>query len=84
MTSLSLAAGQSAASGHQLLYAILPLLVLALAVDIYCLADLARVRSVRYLPKVIWALIILCSFPAGALLYLFLGRDRNHGSRVPD
>lgn len=82
MTTLLLASGPSATTGQQLLYAILPLLLLALAVDIYCLVDLVRAPSVRYLPKVMWALIICVSFPAGALLYMFLGRNRNQGSKL--
>ena len=44
-----------------------------------CLVDLIRARSVRYLPKPVWALIIvLGSVPLGALAYLLFGRDR-HG-----
>ena len=57
---------------------------MAVGLDVYCIVDLVRATSVRYLPKVVWAVIIvLVSFPAGALLYLFLGRDRDHGSKVP-
>ena len=84
MTSLLLASGHPDPSGHRLFLALLPVLVVALGLDVYCLVDLVRAPSVRHLPKGFWALIIVCiSFPIGALLYLFLGRDRNHGSRVP-
>jgi hypothetical protein len=84
MTSLLLASSHPDPTGHRLFLALLPLLVVALGLDVYCLVDLVRAPSVRYLPKGIWALIIVCiSCPIGALLYLFLGRDRNHGSRVP-
>jgi len=62
-----------------LAFAVVPLLVLIIALDVYCLINLARAQSVRYLPKWVWALVILLvSAPTGALLYLFLGRDRRH------
>ena len=39
-----------------------------------CLVDLRR-RKVRHLPKWAWALIILLgSFPIGAIIYLIVGR----------
>ncbi len=51
-----------------------PLLVVVLAVDVALLRDL-RDHEVKELPKVAWALIIvLVSFPLGALLYWFAGR----------
>jgi ABC-2 type transport system ATP-binding protein len=57
--------------------AVVPLLVLIVAFDVYCLIDLARAKSVRNLPKWAWAIIILfVSAPIGALVYLFVGRDR--------
>ena len=64
-------------SGRTLL-ALLPLLLLVVGLIVYCLVDLARARSVRYLPKPAWALVIvLGSVPLGAIAYLFLGRNRN-------
>ena len=84
MTAVLLASGAAGSSGHRLLLAVLPLLLVAAGLDVYCIVDLIRAKSVRYLPKVVWAIIILCiSFPVGALLYLFLGRQRNQGSKVP-
>ena len=84
MTSLLLASAHPDPSGHRLFLAVLPLVLVALGLDVYCLVSLVRAPSARYLPKGVWALIIVCvSFPAGPLLYLFLGRDRNQGSRVP-
>jgi Phospholipase_D-nuclease N-terminal len=45
---------------------------------IYCLVDLIRAPSVRYLPKPVWALIIMLgSVPVGAIAYLVFGKDRN-------
>ena len=79
-----------ASPGHSLhlpphvLAALIPLLALILALDVFCLVDVARAKSVRNLPKVAWVVIILLiSAPTGALLYLFLGRERNQGSKVP-
>ena len=61
---------------------LLPVILLVLLVDIYCLRDLARAPSVRYLPKFGWALVILfVSAPFGAMIYLFAGRDRYRGPR---
>jgi ABC-2 type transport system ATP-binding protein len=58
--------------------ALVPLLALIVALDVYCLVDLARARSVRGAPKIVWAIIIvLVSAPIGALVYLFAGRDRS-------
>src|SRR5215469_10735614 len=58
--------------------ALLPLLALIVALDVYCLVDLARARSVRGAPKIVWAIIIVfVSAPIGALVYLFAGRDRS-------
>ena len=72
------ALGVSVPSGRVLL-ALMPLFVLLAGLIVYCLVDLIRARSVRYLPKPVWALIIvLVSAPFGALAYLLFGRDR-HG-----
>jgi hypothetical protein len=68
----------------QLLAALVPLLLLALVLDVYCLIDLFRSGPVRYLPKAVWAIIIVfVSAPIGALVYLFVGRDRYNRRRVP-
>jgi ABC-2 type transport system ATP-binding protein len=61
-----------------LLFALVPLVVLIVALDVYCLIDLARAKSLRYLPKIVWAIVIVfASAPIGALIYLFVGRDRD-------
>jgi hypothetical protein len=39
-----------------------------------CLADIARAREVRYLPKWAWALICVFQVPSGGIAYLILGR----------
>jgi hypothetical protein len=59
------------------LAALVPLFVLAGILIVYCLVDLVRAQSVRYLPKPVWALIIvLVSAPFGPLAYLAFGKER--------
>ena len=70
-------------SGRTLL-ALIPLLVVLAGLIVYCLVDLIRARSVRYLPKLAWALIIvLVSAPFGVLAYLVFGKER-HGHDLPE
>jgi ABC-2 type transport system ATP-binding protein len=78
--SVLVASGRISLPPH-LLAALVPLLILVIALDVYCLIDLARAKSVRGgVPKIVWVLIILfVSAPIGALVYLFAGRDRSHG-----
>ena len=65
-------------SSGRVLFALIPLFVLLAGLIVYCLVDLIRARSVRYLPKPVWALIIvLVSAPFGALAYLVFGKDRH-------
>jgi hypothetical protein len=49
--------------------------VLVAGFDGFCLYDLARVREVRVLPKWVWAIICLISFPLGGIIYLTLGHE---------
>ena len=52
------------------------LMLLALAAfAAVCLYELARTPRVRYLPKQLWALIIVISIPLGGIIYLALGRE---------
>ncbi len=63
--------------------ALIPVAVLILGLDGYCLVNLVRTPSVRNLPKPIWAIVILfASAPLGAILYLCFGADRT-GTRRP-
>jgi ABC-2 type transport system ATP-binding protein len=85
MNGALLAAGSVNPARHPLLghlaiplAALIPALVLIVGLDLYCLIDLARARSVRNLPKAAWVVIILLvSAPFGALAYLFFGADRS-------
>ncbi len=76
----------AAGPGHPLSHvwpALVPVAVLVLGLDGYCLVNLVRAPSVRHLPKPIWAAVILfVSAPLGAILYLCFGADRT-GARRP-
>lgn len=56
-----------------LVLALVPVALLALALVAYCLYDLSG-HEVRGLPKWGWALVILMSIPLGAVVYLLVGR----------
>jgi ABC-2 type transport system ATP-binding protein len=76
--------GTSVKLSPQLLAALIPVAVLALALDAYCLIDLYRAPSVRSLPKIAWVLIILLiGWPLGPLIYLLVGRDRSQRAPPP-
>ena len=59
----------------QTVLALLPLLLLVIALDGYALLILIRSPAARRLPKPAWAALILASAPFGALAYLALGRS---------
>ncbi|WP_034262718.1 PLDc N-terminal domain-containing protein [Actinospica robiniae] len=74
-----LAASQSSST---LLAALIPVLVIIAAFDIYCLIDVVRSRSVLHLPKIVWALLILfVGSPISGVVYLFVGRDHDGQGR---
>jgi ABC-2 type transport system ATP-binding protein len=61
-----------------------PIAVLVLGVVGWALVDLIRAPAVKYLPKAVWALIIVvASMPLGAIVYLVVGRDRGAPAAVP-
>lgn len=49
--------------------------VVGLAFLGYCLLDLSRARSVRYLPRWVWAIICVISIPLGGIIYLIVGKE---------
>ena len=68
-------------SGATLL-ALTPVLLIVLGLVVFSLVDVVRSPSVKYLPKAVWALIIvLGSAPLGAIVYLVVGRDRQSKGR---
>lgn len=61
----------------KILAALIPVLLVVAAFDVYCLMDVLRSRSVRLLPKIVWALIIVfVGSPISGVIYLFVGRGR--------
>jgi Phospholipase_D-nuclease N-terminal len=57
--------------------ALVPIIVVAAAFDIFCLVDLVRAEKVRYLPRWAWAIVIcVVSTPLGGIAYLLVGRVR--------
>jgi hypothetical protein len=55
---------------------LIPVLIVLLALDIFCLVDLFRAEEVYYLPKWAWAILILVMHLLGAIGYLIFGRKR--------
>ena len=45
--------------------------------DAFCIVDVYRSRTVRYLPKWGWVLACLIQSPSGGIMYLAVGRDRS-------
>jgi ABC-2 type transport system ATP-binding protein len=81
MSHSSVAASHVGTLGHSLATlapALIPVLVLVVGLDAFCLINIARSKSVRNAPKLAWVIVILAvSAPLGALLYLFFGMDRS-------
>jgi hypothetical protein len=56
------------------LIAILLGVLLLVAFDVFCLVRLAAADRVRFLPKLAWAVVIVCISPLGGLVYLLAQR----------
>jgi hypothetical protein len=54
--------------------AIAPIVILLIAWVVFALYDLSR-SDVKYLPKWLWAVIIVVSIPLGGVVYFLIGRD---------
>ena len=57
------------------LIAILLGVLLLIAFDVFCLVHLATADRVRFLPKLAWAVAIVCISPFGGLVYLLSQRQ---------
>lgn len=58
----------------QLIPLLIPLFVLQLGLQIYCLVDLIKRETVRYDNKVLWGVVIFAFNLLGPIIYLVLGR----------
>lgn len=67
-----------------LLAAFMPPLILAAALIILCLIDIALKPRVRHFPKLVWVLLVVLLIPLGAVLYLIVGRERGAALRDED
>lgn len=56
------------------LLAILAGILLVVSFDLFCLVHLVTRDRVRFLPKLVWAVAIVCISPLGGLVYLRFGR----------
>jgi DMSO reductase anchor subunit len=53
-----------------------PIIVLQLGIQVFALVDLIRRKNIKYLPKVVWAIIIILGEIVGAVVYLLLGKGK--------
>ncbi len=56
--------------------ALVPIIVVGVCFEVFCLVDVIRAGDVRYLPRWAWAIISLLSIPLGGVIYLSVGRVR--------
>jgi hypothetical protein len=56
--------------------ALLPLVLIAIGFEVFCLVDVARADAVRHLPRWGWVVVCLISIPLGGIVYLLFGRRR--------
>jgi hypothetical protein len=56
--------------------ALIPIVLVAVGFVIFCLVDVVRAESVRFLPRWAWAVICVISIPLGGIVYLIVGRER--------
>lgn len=55
---------------------LIPIAVVAIGFEVFCLVDVARTEAVRYLPRWAWAAVCLISIPLGGIVYMVVGRER--------
>jgi ABC-2 type transport system ATP-binding protein len=57
-----------------------PVIVIAACFVVFCLVHLIRAAQVNYLPKLVWALLIVIAIPWGGIAYLIAGPKRLTGT----
>ena len=58
-----------------LLPLIIPLILVQLGLAVFCLIDLSKRQTVKYIPRWAWAIIILLGELIGPVIYLLVGRS---------
>lgn len=56
--------------------ALVPLAIIAVGFEAFCIVDAVRADEVRFLPRWLWIVICLVSIPLGGIAYLVFGRAR--------
>lgn len=59
---------------EQYLPFIIPLVVIQLGLMVFCLFDLSKRETVKYLPKWGWVLVVVLGELLGPIIYLLIGR----------
>lgn len=59
-----------------LIAALIPVAIVAVCFEVFCLVDLVRAEEVRFVPRWAWAIICVISIPLGGIAYLLLGKVR--------
>ena len=57
------------------LAALLPLILVVVGFDGFCLVDLTRTETVSYLPRWAWAVLCVVISPWAGMVYLVIGRS---------
>jgi len=58
---------------------LIPIIVVVLALDVFCFVDLYRAEEVCNLPKWAWVILIIVIHFFGAIGYLIFGKKRHLG-----
>jgi hypothetical protein len=61
---------------NTLIAALIPVAIVAVCFEVFCLVDLVRAEEVRFVPRWAWAIICVISIPLGGVAYLLLGKVR--------
>ena len=53
-----------------------PLILVLIIYVLFCIRDIIKAQTTRYLPKWTWILICLVSIPLGGILYFIIGKEK--------